>query len=170
MDALEKAGLVKAEERVELLSNVLVVVVPIETKKPARTISDLPSLKRVALADPQAVPAGVYAKTYLESKGLWEQIKDRVVPTLNVRAALAAVESENAEAGIVYRSDAAISKRVKIAFVIPREEGPRITYVVAPLASAKSAAARDLARYLLSAGARRVYERYGFIVTAGTAR
>jgi len=128
------------------------------------------SLKHVALADPQAVPAGVYAKTYLESKGLWEKIKEKVVPTLNVRAALVAVESENADAGIVYRTDAVLSKRVKIAFVIPREEGPRIRYVVAPLAGAKSSAARDLARYLVSADARKVYERYGFIVTAGAAR
>ena len=68
---------------------------------------DLAAFKTIAVADPQAVPAGVYARRWLEGLGLWTELAPRVVPTLDVRAALAAVESENAEAGIVYRTDAA---------------------------------------------------------------
>src|SRR5207245_2934230 len=82
--------------------------------------ADLAKLKRLALADPEAVPAGIYARRYLETVGLWPALHDRVVPTLDVRAALAAVESENVPAGIVYRTDAALSKRVRVAFEVPR--------------------------------------------------
>jgi molybdate transport system substrate-binding protein len=167
MDVLERAGLVKAADRVDVLSNVLVVVVPAEGGKVLRTPSDLLSLERLALADPQAVPAGVYARTYLESKGLWKKLEGKVVPTLNVRAALAAVESGHVDAGIVYRTDAAISSRVAVAFEIAREEGPRIVYVLAPLAASTRPVTRDLVRYLVSPDAIKVYERYGFLTTIG---
>ena len=167
MDTLERAGLVRAGDRVDVLSNVLVVVVPADSTNSLRSAADLASLRRIALADPEAVPAGVYARTYLQSAGLWEKLKEKVIPTLNVRAALAAVESGNVEAGIVYRTDAAASRRVRVAFEVDREKGPRIVYVLAPLASSKKAAARDLVHHLLSAEARRIYEKHGFIVIAG---
>ena len=167
MDTLERAGTVRAEDRVDVLSNVLVVVVPADSTNSLRSAADLASLRRIALADPEAVPAGVYARTYLQSAGLWEKLKEKVIPTLNVRAALAAVESGNVEAGIVYRTDAADSRRIRVAFEVDREKGPRIVYVLAPLASSKKAAARDLVHHLLSAAARRIYEKHGFIVIAG---
>ena len=149
MDGLEKAGLVRAQDRVALLSNVLVVIVPASSTARLSGPQDLPSVKRLALGDPQAVPAGVYARTWLESVGLWHRLKDKVVPTLNVRAALSAVESESADAGIVYRTDAALSKRVKVAFEVPKEQGPAIVYPLAPIAASKRAATADLVRYLL---------------------
>jgi molybdate transport system substrate-binding protein len=167
MDALERAGLVRAQDRVEALSNVLVVVVPADSTASLHSAADLASLRRIALADPEAVPAGVYARTYLQSAGLWEKLKERVIPTLSVRAALAAVESGNVEAGIVYRTDASASRRVRVAFAVDREQGPRIVYVLAPLAPSRKPTARDLVRYLLCAGARRIYERHGFLVIAG---
>jgi molybdate transport system substrate-binding protein len=116
------------------------------------------------LADPQAVPAGVYARTWLQSIGLWQRLKQNVMPTLNVRTALAVVESENADAGIVYRTDAAISKRVRVAFEVPKEQAPAIVYPLAPLTGSKKAATRELVRYLVSDAARKVYARYGFLV------
>lgn len=164
MDGLEQAGLVRAQDRVDVLSNVLVVVVPASSSARLSAPRDLLSVKRLALADPQAVPAGVYARAWLESAGLWERLEGRVVPTLNVRAALSAVESENADAGIVYRTDAATSKRVKVAFEVPREQGPAIVYPLAPIAASKRFVTGDLVRYLLSARAREVYARHGFVV------
>lgn len=164
MDGLEAAGLVRAADRVDLLSNVLVVVVPASATARMSGPSDLLAARRLALADPQAVPAGVYARTWLESIALWDKLKDQVIPTLNVRAALSAVESENVDAAIVYRTDAAISKRVKVAFEVPRERGPAIVYPLAPLAGARSPATAELVRYLSSAAARAVYERHGFVV------
>jgi molybdate transport system substrate-binding protein len=166
MDRLEKAGLVKAADRVDLLSNQLVVVVPASSPRRLSGPGDLAGFPRIALADPEAVPAGVYARTYLESVGLWPALRDRVVPTLNVRAALAAVESENVPAGIVYRTDAALSPRVRIAFEVPRASGPPIVYVLAPLGSSPTPAARALVAELRSARAARVYEKYGFVVLA----
>jgi molybdate transport system substrate-binding protein len=164
MKALESAGLVRAADRVDVLSNLLVVVVPTASSAKMSQPTDLLAVKHLALADPQAVPAGVYARTWLMSIGLWDKLKDQVVPTLNVRAALAAVESENAEAGVVYRTDAAISKKVKTAFEVPREQGPAIVYPLAPLVASKKAATPELLRYLVSTAARAVYARYGFIV------
>jgi molybdate transport system substrate-binding protein len=166
MNGLEAAGLVRAADRVNVLSNVLVIVVPVSSTAKMAGPADLLGVKHLALGDPQAVPAGVYARTWLQSIGLWDKLKDQVVPTLNVRAALAAVESENAEAGIVYRTDAAISKRVKVAFEVARDKGPAIVYPLAPLAASKKPATAELLRYLRSAGAREVYARYGFIVLA----
>ncbi len=168
MDGLETAGLVRAQDRVDVLSNVLVAIVPATSALKLAAPGDLGSLGRLALADPQAVPAGVYARTWLESIGLWDGLKDKVVPTLNVRAALAAVESENADAGIVYRTDAAISKRVRVAFEVPREKGPAIVYPLAPLTGSKKAGTPALVRYLTSAEARAVYARYGFVVLGGS--
>jgi molybdate transport system substrate-binding protein len=164
MDSLQADGLVRAAERLNVLSNVLVVVAPNSSTARMSLPADLLTVKHLALADPQAVPAGVYARTWLESIGLWNKLRDQVVPTLNVRAALSAVESENADAGIVYRTDAANSKRVKVVFEVAREQGPAIVYPLAPLAASKKAATPVLVRYLLSAAARDVYVRHGFIV------
>jgi molybdate transport system substrate-binding protein len=164
MDSLETTGLVRAADRVNVLSNILVIIVPASSTAKIGQPADLAAVKHLALADPQAVPAGVYARAWLESIGLWDKLKDKVVPTLNVRAALSAVESENADAGIVYRTDAGVSKRIKVALEVPRGQGPAIVYSLAPLAGSKKRATIDLVRYLTSAAARAVYERYGFVV------
>lgn len=167
MDLVEKAGLVSSADRMPLLSNTLVVIVPAAapgvTPRVLHGASEIASFPRLALADPEAVPAGVYARAYLQSAGLWAGLAGRIVPTLNVRGALAAVESGNVPAAIVYRTDALTSRRVAVAFEVPREAGPRIVYVAAPLRDA-SALARRFVSTLASAESRRVFERYGFIV------
>ncbi|HEY4230100.1 MAG TPA: molybdate ABC transporter substrate-binding protein [Thermoanaerobaculia bacterium] len=165
MDQVEAAGLVKAADRVDLLSNVLVVVVPSSSTTAVKTPQDLAALPRIALADPAAVPAGVYAKEWLEGLGLWTKMDPKVVPTLDVRSALAAVESEAAPAGIVYRTDAAIAKKAKVAFEVTN--GPKITYVVAPLANAKNrAAAEAFVKFLESAAGKTEFEKRGFLFRA----
>jgi molybdate transport system substrate-binding protein len=167
MQALEAAGLVRKADQVAVLSNVLVAVVPVSSPARIGAPADLLSVRRLALADPEAVPAGVYAREWLASIGLWEKLRERVVPTLNVRAALAAVESEGADAGIVYRTDALLSKRVRVAFETPRDAGPAIVYPLAPLAASKKAATAALVAHLVSPAARTVYSRHGFVVLAG---
>ena len=164
MDALENAGLVKAADRVDLLSNVLVVVVPASSTASVRTPQDLAALPRIALADPAAVPAGVYAKQWLEGLGLWARIEPKVIPTLDVRAALAAVETEAAPAAIVYRTDAAIAKKSRVAFEV--EGGPKIVYVAAPLAGSRNrTAARAFVRFLQGEAAREGFRRREFLLT-----
>lgn len=162
MDEVHGAGLVRAGDRVDLLSNRLVVIVPAGATVVPATAEELTRVRRLAIGDPQAVPAGIYARQWLEKRGLWERLSDRVVPTLDVRATLAAVESGNADAGIVYRTDAAISRRVRVALEVPVEEAPRIVYPAALLAGARGPGARAFYEHLRSPASREVFERLGF--------
>jgi molybdate transport system substrate-binding protein len=164
MEGLEKDGLVRAADCVELLSNTLVVVVPVNNAVPITAPTDLVSAKRIALADPEAVPAGVYARNWLESIGLWPRVQAKVVPTLNVRAALAAVESGNVDAGVVYKTDAAFSKGARVAYEVPRAEGPAIVYPVARVAASTKASSSAFVAHLQSDSARAVFARFGFLV------
>jgi molybdate transport system substrate-binding protein len=169
MDALERAGILRSADRVDVLSNVLVAIVPADSKAKVALVSDILNLDRIALADPEAVPAGVYARAYLESASLWEKVRNKVIPTLNVRAALAAVESGNVDLGFVYRTDAVTSKRVRVAFEVPRGTGPRIVYPLASIASSKKTVTQSFKGFLLSPQASLVYEKHGFLVLARSA-
>jgi molybdate transport system substrate-binding protein len=162
MDEVERAGLVRPGDRLDLLSNRLVVVVPAASAAAPTSADDIVAVRRLALGDPEAVPAGIYARQWLERRGLWERVRDRVVPTLDVRAALAAVESGNADAGVVYRTDAAISRRVRVALEVPAGEAPRIVYPAALLTASRGPAARAFFEHLRSPAARAVFERLGF--------
>lgn len=167
MDALEKKGRIVKGTRKSRLSNSLVIVVAADSALAIHSATNLTGteIKRVALADPKAVPAGIYAKAYLEKLKLWPAIEPKVVPTENVRAALAAVESGNVEAGIVYQTDARISKKVKVACEVPAADAPVISY---PLALVKESqhqeAAKKFLQYLDSADSAKVFEKFGFIL------
>jgi molybdate transport system substrate-binding protein len=168
MEQVEKGGLLQPGTRRDVLANRLVVVVPVASKRTLAAPAELRGVKRLALADPAAVPAGVYAKVWLEKQGLWKELEARVVPALDVRAALAAVEAGRVDAGVVYATDATQSKRVRVAFSVPEGEGPRIVYPVAALTRGKAPeGARAFVRFLQGETARRAFERYGFIVIAG---
>ncbi len=167
MDDLAKAGLLAPDTRVSLLSNTLVIVVPADSKvaipSPAALAS--PAVTKLALAEPATVPAGIYAKAHLQKLGLWEAVAPKVIPTENVRACLAAVESANVDAGIVYRTDALASKQSRVAYEIPVVDGPKITYPLAVLKDSRSSeAAHKFATYLASADAKAIFVKYGFVV------
>ena len=166
MDDLEKVGLIVNDTRRDMLSNSLVIVVPNDSQLTIESPENLlTKVQRIAVADPRAVPAGIYTKEYLSGIGLWDKLESKIVPTESVRAALAAVESGNVDAGFVYRTDADISKKVKIAFGVPSEKGPAIRYPVALVKGGKNkSAAEDFLRYLQSDSAGKLFERYGFIV------
>jgi len=167
MDLLEKNGRLEPGTRKNLLSNQLVIVVPTDSKLAIASPKDLlkPEVKKVALADPAAVPVGVYTSKYLANEGLWEKIKSKIVPVLDVRATLASVESSNVEAGIVYKTDAAISNKVKIVYEVPIDRGPKITYPVAIVKeSKKKETARDFLNHVLSPAGKAVFRKYGFVV------
>ncbi len=166
VDFLERAGLVRATERIDALSNTLVVIVPTPSAVAVKQPSDLLGLRLLALGDPEVVPVGVYARKWLESLALWDALRGRVVPTLDARAVVAAVASQSAAAGIVYKTDARASARVKVVYEVPAREGPRIVYCLAPLAASPNPDTRAFARFLLLPPARDVYQRLGFIVIA----
>ena len=167
MDALDKRGLILKETRESRLSNSLVIVTAADSGIKINSPSELADarIRRIALADPKAVPAGVYAKAYLEKQNLWSAVEPKIVPTDNVRAALAAVESGNIEAGIVFKTDAAISKKVKVAYEVPAKDGPKISYPMAVTANSKSVElAKRFLDYLNSDDAAKIFTNYGFIV------
>ena len=166
MDDLQKAGLIATETRRDLLSNSLVIVVPNDSQLAIASPDELlTKTQKIAIADPRAVPAGIYTKEYLSGLGLWDKLQSEMVPTENVRAALAAVESGDVDAGFIYKTDANISKKVKIAFSVPVEKGPKIRYPIAIVKEANNkSAAEGFLRYLESAKAQTLFGRYGFIV------
>ena len=167
MDHLEKSGRLEPGTRTNLLSNQLVMIVPADSRLALATPKDLlkPAVKSIALADPSSVPAGVYSKQYLQDERLWNELARKVIPVLDVRATLASVESGNVEAGFVYKTDAALSKKVKIAYAVPVDKGPRIIYPVAILKDSKNKqAAHAFMNTLLDRASKDVFKKYGFAV------
>lgn len=167
MNALDKNGRLEPGTGKNLLSNQLVIIVPADSKLAISSPKDLlkADIKRIALAEPSSVPVGVYSSKYLTDEGLWDKIKAKVVPVQDVRATLASVESANVEAGFVYKTDAAASKKVKIVYEVPGDKGPKITYPVAIVKdSKKKEAARDFMNSLVSPAAKAAFKKYGFVV------
>jgi molybdate transport system substrate-binding protein len=165
MDALEKKGLLLDGTRRKLLGNSLVIVVASDSRMSISSAEDLRKTRRLALAEPKTVPAGIYAKEFLTKKGLWAELEPKVVPTDNVRAALAAVESGNVDAGIVYKTDASISKKVKVAFEVPTKDAPDISYPLAVLKESKAPEpAKHFAQHLASEKAAKIFASFGFVV------
>ena len=161
------AGQIDPASRRRLLSNTLVVVVTTDSPLKITAPADLakPAVHRLALAEPQTVPAGVYAKQYLQKLDLWKNLSDKIVPTENVRACLAAVESGNVDAGIVYKTDALNSKKVRVAYEVPAADGPVISYPVALVKDGKNlAGAARFLTLLASPEGRAVFVKFGFLV------
>lgn len=166
MGLLEREKLLRDGSWRTFLYNTLVMIVPLDSPLTAVKPGDLGSLRltRLALADPRLVPAGVYARKYLERLGYWRQWESRVVPTENVRATLAAVASGNVEAGFVYKTDAALSNEVRVVLEVPREEMPRIAYALAVVRDSREPeSATKFAEYLGSRPALEVFAKFGFI-------
>lgn len=166
MDSLDQEGLILKDTRKNLLGNTLVIITPQDGVKLGKP-GDLakPEIKHLSLGDTKAVPAGVYAKEWLEKTGLWKSVEGKIAPAENVRAAMAVVESGNAEAGIVYKTDAAISKKVTVALEIPAAEGPKIIYPAAVVKDSRNAeAARKLLDFLADKKADETFAKFGFSV------
>ena len=165
-DALAAEGLLARESRRSLLGNTLVIITGLE-ETTIHVPLDLTNaaVKRIAVGDYRSVPCGTYAKEYFSKLGIWPAIQPKAVPCASVRAVLATVESGNVEAGVVYKTDAGTSKKVRVAFEVPSGDGPKITYPTALLKNAPQpeAAARFLA-YLESESAAKVFREFGFMV------
>jgi molybdate transport system substrate-binding protein len=167
MDGLVKKNLIDLATRKSRLGNSLVVVVAAGSALQIQSASDLTnaSVKQIALADPKDVPAGIYAKAWLTRQQLWTAIEPKVVPTENVRGALAAVESGNVEAGVVYKTDVGITKNVKVAYEVPAADLPVISYPMALVNESKqSEAAKNFLNYLDSKEAGDIFKKFGFIL------
>ena len=168
MDFLEKKGFVVPGTRRSLLGNRLVLIAPANQPvklQPAPGFPIAETLRggRIALADPQSVPAGKYAKAAFEKLGVWEQLSGRIAGAENVRAALALVARGETPLGVVYQTDAAAESGVIVAGIFPDDTHPPIIYPIAALKAAKPGATK-LLEFLEGTQARQIFERHGFTV------
>ena len=168
IDYLEARGLTEPGSRRNLLGNDLVLVAPASSRvrvnlAPGVDLAATLGDRRIALANPEAVPAGKYAKAAFASLGAWNAIKGKVAAAENVRAALALVARGEAPLGVVYRTDAIAEKSVRIVDTFPAGSHPPVLY---PLVRLKGAgpASRAFADHLSGAEARATFSRFGFRV------
>ena len=168
MDDVQKNGFVAAGTRLSFLANRLVLIAPASSHasiaiKPGFALVQALGDGKLAMADPDSVPAGKYGKASLTALGVWPQVQDKVVRGDSVRAALAFVERGEAPFGIVYETDAKASKGVRIVGVFPETSHPPITYPIARLTSASSPDAEGFRRFLISGTGRAIFKGYGFL-------
>jgi molybdate transport system substrate-binding protein len=164
-ERLQQAGVV-ADQR-DLLGNELVLIVPNGSTIKLDTMMDLvgDDVQHVALGDPESVPAGIYAKQALVKLGIWERLRPRIVSGADVRQALTFVETGAAEAGIVYATDAKISKRVQIAARVDPALSDPIRYPILLLQNGESnMAARQFFEFLTAPESVAIFRKYGFWV------
>ena len=161
MDALITKGFIKRGTVHVVATNQLVVIAPADSKLTLKSARDLLSLDRIAIADPDSVPAGIYAKKWLTAEGVWEGLQ--IIPVQNVRAALIAAEAGDATAAIVYRSDALSSKKVNIALVADPAKTGAIEYPAAVVEdSVRQEEAKRFIEFLAGEAAGAVFIRHGF--------
>ncbi|NJR51161.1 MAG: molybdate ABC transporter substrate-binding protein [Leptolyngbyaceae cyanobacterium CSU_1_3] len=166
MNTLEQNGALLSGTRANLANNRLAIVVSNRTRG-ITSISSLrnPEIKRIAIGEPRSVPAGHYAEQVFQKLNILNEVKPKFVYANNVRQVLAAVESGNVDAGLVYITDAKISNNVRTAVIVSDTYHSQIVYPMAVLKRSKNAAAaRAFVKYLSSGEARGILRKYGFIV------
>jgi len=169
MKALVDQKLIDASQQANLLVNELVVVVPADGKAAYTKIEDLASgdVKHLAIGEPQTVPAGSYAKDALTYTKQWDAFQPKLVQGKDVRQVLTYVETGNAEAGFVYKTDALTSKKVKVAFAVDPKSYTPIAYPAGIVKATKhSQEAGDFYAYLQTKEAQDVFVKYGFTIPA----
>lgn len=165
MDRAAADGLVDARHRHDIARNALVVAVPADTQAIPATLAALadPTVRRIAIGQPDAVPAGRYAREALQNAQLWEALAPRLVPAQNVRQALDYVARGEVDAAFVYATDLPLQPgRVKLAFTV-RVKTP-IRYPIAPVADSREPrAARAFVEFVRSAEGQAILRRHGFL-------
>ncbi|WP_423803042.1 molybdate ABC transporter substrate-binding protein [Paenibacillus pseudetheri] len=166
MNALVNAGLV-SDHKV-LLKNQLVLVVPSNSKASLNTITQLTdkSFKKVAVGQPESVPAGQYAQQSLTAKKVWDTLQNKLVFAKDVRQVLSYVETGNVDAGFVYKTDALTSKKTKIALTVGPHVHKAINYPAGIVKDSKNQKeAKELYSYLQSKEASDIFASYGFLLS-----
>jgi len=167
MDYVDQRRLLMPDTRVNLLRNTLVLIAPASSKAtlkigPNFNLAGALGQEKLAMANPDSVPAGKYGKAALEKLGAWPAVEKQVARADNVRAALALVSRGEAPFGIVYRTDGLADSGVRIIDTFPADTHPPIIYPAALLTTSQSPAARLLLDYLRSVSARPTWEKFGF--------
>ena len=167
MDYLEKKNLLRAGTRFNLLGNRLVLIAPANEKTalaiaPRFQLAAALGSGRLAIADPDSVPAGRYGKAALQALGVWDSVAKRIAPSDNVRAALLLVARGETPLGVVYASDAAVDARVKVVGQFPADSHPPIVYPAALVSASRANGAAALLAHLRSSDAAVLWRRHGF--------
>lgn len=164
MDELQKKDLIVADTRRDLLTNKLVLIVPAD-KSDTKELKDLTSasIERIAIGDPRSVPVGQYAEQALTKLDILQDVQSKFVLGNNVRQVLQFVESGNAQAGIVYATDAKTSTKVKVVEIIDAKLHKPIVYPIAVIQkSTNQPSAKSYLEFLSSEPAKTIFEKYGF--------
>src|SRR5262245_17246748 len=169
MDHLAERKLIKPDTREKYLGNKLVLVAPADSKVsltigPSFPLEQALGSGRLAIADPAVVPAGKYGKAALEKLGVWGSVAGKLAPAQDVGAALVMVSRGEAPLGIVYQTDAAADKNVKVIATFPESAHPPIVYPMAILAGSTNGVTPVYVQYLLSPKAEPFFEKRGFTV------
>lgn len=169
MNDVEKDKAIKPETRANFFGNVLVLVEPADSSKtvdikPGFPLASLIGDGKLAMANPDSVPAGKYGKAALQKLGVWDSVESKIANAEDVRAALLFVSRKEAPFGIVYQTDAAADKGVKVAGVFPADSYPPIIYPAALTASSKNPEAAKFFAYMHSGAAKPFFEKQGFSV------
>lgn len=164
MDALQEQGLIVDSSRQDLLGNELVLIAPADSLLQDFAGLTDPAVGKIGIGTPETVPAGKYAQEALTSMGLWDAIQPQLVQAKDVREVLTYVETGNAGAGLVYRSDTYQTEKIKIVAAAPSSSHKPIVYPLAVVkSSSKQEAAADFAKFLTTKEAADIFSKYGFI-------
>ena len=165
MNALEKAGLLADGTRADLLVNDVVLIVPKDSKKNIATFEDLKgsAVQHLALGEPKGVPVGQYSEEIFTKMNMLDAMKAKAVYGSDVRQVLAWVEGGEADVGLVYATDAAISDGVKVVAKAPADTHKPIIYPAAVLKDSKQMdLAKDFTQFLRNDTSEALFEKYGF--------
>ena len=168
MDALQQNGFLVDSTRQNLLQNRVVLIVPKDADA-VTGFQDLVSdrVKKVAIGEPQSVPAGKYAQEVLTSFKIFQPLQPKLVFGKDVRQVLSYVETGNVDAGIVYKTDAKRSNQVKMVATAPETSHSPVLYAIAVVkASKNTAAAKEFVQFLSGSAAGAVFEKSGFLKPA----
>ena len=167
MDFVANKGLIRGGTRISFLTNRIVLIAPAGQPLKLTIGRNFPLAAalgdgRLAMADPDSVPAGKYGKAALINLGVWREVEPKVVGAENVRAALTLVSRGEARAGIVYETDARAERRVQVVGVFPAISHPPISYPIGILARSRNPAAASFRTFLLSSAGKTIFRKYGF--------
>lgn len=168
MNELADKNLINKDTRKNLVENKLVVIVPKESKLLLDNYEGLaqPEVHKISIGETVSVPAGQYAQEVLRKIGIWDQLQDKLVMAKDVRTVLTYVETGNVDAGMVYKTDAAVSDKVKVVATAPEGSHNPIVYPIAILAGTKQQqAAEEFIAYLTTPESKAVFEKYGFVMS-----
>lgn len=168
MKYLYKRDMIKRGTRSNLLGNRIVIIVPSKSRvkiniKKGFRFPDL-SGGKISMGDPDHVPAGIYAKKALMNLLVWKSVASKIIRAKDVRAALVYVERGEVPFGIVYSTDAAITKKVRVAGVFPENSHPEIVYQAGIVRGKGSENTEKFYNYLKTSEASKVFTKYGFTV------